>query len=84
MVLLAAGGSPPGSQAPADFPASPPGSQAPARASPGGHAPSHGAGPPGAIGCEGTVTGAVTRKGPVAQAVRLAAAKGLAAEAKGN
>ena len=61
-----------------------PGGQALARASPGGHAPSHGAGPLCAIGCEGMVAGAVTRKGPVAEAVRLAAAKGLAAEAKGE
>jgi hypothetical protein len=30
------------------------------------------------------VAGAVTRKGPVAEAVRLAASKGLAAEAKGD
>jgi hypothetical protein len=30
------------------------------------------------------VAGAVPRKGPVAEAVRLAAAKGLAAEAKGD
>ena len=47
VVPLAAGGSMPGGQALA-------------RASPGGHAPSHGAGPLCAIGCEGMVAGAVT------------------------